>query len=92
MKFSGKGPAIHDVLAGTLGAGGDQYRIFNDMAAEWPWPEDSVHVPKVGQFCSSCENLFKAGEMVYKTIETNDWVCWRHMLGLTAPVVQPSGE
>lgn len=88
MKFSGKGPAIHDVLAGAVDDDGKLYEVFNDMAADWPWPADGSKIPKVGQLCSSCASVFVSDEMVYLTIETISWVCWRHIQGLTGPARQ----
>ena len=86
MKFSGQGPNIHSILAGRMTEDGETYEIFNDMAADWPWSEDSVIEPRVGQECPSCHNAFKENELLYLTIETQKWVCWRHMQGLTEPV------
>jgi hypothetical protein len=88
MKFSGQGPNIHRILAGELSEGGEMYEMFNDMAADWPWPEDSPNEPRVGQECPSCGTTFKQGEMVYLTIETSQWVDFKHITGLTEPVRQ----
>lgn len=86
MKFSGQGPNLWNALNGGTDESGKLYEIFNDMAADWPWPEDSELVPKVGASCSSCGSTFVATEMVYFTMENSSWVCWRHIAGLTGPV------
>lgn len=86
MKFSGQGPNIHAILDGSMTEDGELYEMFNDKAADWPWPEDSSNEPRVGQECPSCGNSFKEGEMVYLTIERNEWVDYRHIAGMTEPV------
>lgn len=85
MKFSGRGPGIHAVLAGLTDPDGELYEIYNDKAAAFPWPKGSAQEPQEGQGCASCPTVFNANQMVYLTIETDKWVCWRHIQGLTEP-------
>lgn len=93
MKFSGKGPEIHGAFGNNTGT--DMVQVFNDQAAEWPWdcgkegstcPGACTHVPQAMTPCSACGNPLLGGQMAYLTIETNDWVCWRHIPGLTQAV------
>lgn len=95
MKFSGKGPAIHQQNLG------EPVVLFHDQAADFPWNcggdegdqhqgVECQHEPRVGQKCAAegCEHVFQAGQMVYMTIETEEWVCWRHIEGLAGPAVE----
>lgn len=88
MKFSGKGPAIHSGFTGEQ----ELVEFYNDMAADWPWPAgtEDESKPKVGQLCGSkpCQRPFVDGQMVYLAMETNTWMCWRHIHGLTGPALQ----
>jgi hypothetical protein len=100
MKFSGKGPNLKAAVQAEMTGGGELVELFNDKAADWPWDhtEDGItactgsvgvcqHEPRVGQKCASesCQRPFVKGQMVYLTIETDAWVCWRHV-GISEPV------
>jgi hypothetical protein len=87
MKFSGKGPVIHQTLQTEFSGAGQQVELFNDKGADYPYPEDSESYPKVGQDCGAptCEHKLLENELAYLTIETDDWVCWRHIQGMAGP-------